>query len=413
MPGRHTQVLPRRRPLRLILAVALPAGILAAGGFLLVRERRLDASAEQAVEKARSQLEFAAQNLPPAPEPDDLGGVVDALSGLDFEIVIVDPQGSTRGSLLTIGVQEVPPDLRDLVQDGLLAYQRATVGDTRYLIVGGPASTSELYLFFSEAELHAAISVLAFALMAGWAAIVGLTVAAAVAVLQSRLAAVAETRARERRFTSDVAHELRTPLTALVAEASLLQDHLDRIPPEARRPAELLVQDVGRLRRLVEELMEISKLDAGGDDMLLEPVDFPALVRAVLRARGWESRVRVEGPPLVIESDRRRLERIAANLIGNALEHGGRDVSVRTSREGDRAFLEVSDRGPGISSEALPYIFERFYKGDPSRSGRGTGLGLAIARENARLLGGDIVVESEPGEGSRFVVRLPLTAAAS
>ena len=105
-------------------------------------------------------------------------------------------------------------------------------------------------------------------------------------------------------------------------------------------------------------------------------------------------------------SDPRRLERIVANLVGNALEHGGDGVAVRVGRDGSGAFVEVADQGPGIPAEHLPHLFERFYKADPSRAGRGSGLGLAIAQENARLLGGAIEVESEPGEGSRFTLRL-------
>jgi two-component system, OmpR family, sensor histidine kinase MtrB len=118
--------------------------------------------------------------------------------------------------------------------------------------------------------------------------------------------------------------------------------------------------------------------------------------------------VGVEGAGAVLESDRRRLEQIVANLVDNALEHGGRDVAVRTGADGVGAFVEVTDQGGGMAPEHLRRIFDRFYKTDPSRTGSGSGLGLAIALENARLLGGDIEVWSEPGRGSRFTLRLPL-----
>jgi len=119
-------------------------------------------------------------------------------------------------------------------------------------------------------------------------------------------------------------------------------------------------------------------------------------------ARGWDDRVRLEGDGLRVTSDPRRLERIVANLVDNALEHGGSPVSVRVG-EGE---IEVADEGPGIPGEHLPHIFERFYKADASRSGAGTGLGLAIARENAILLGGRLEVASEPGQGTRFTLTL-------
>jgi two-component system sensor histidine kinase MtrB len=207
-----------------------------------------------------------------------------------------------------------------------------------------------------------------------------------------------------------VSHELRTPLTALVSEASLLREHLDAMPPEARRPAELMVGDVARLRRTVEDLMEISRFDAGREDVRLEPVELGALVQAAVRARGWESSVAIQSDvPVVLETDRRRIERIVANLIGNALEHGGGRATVTVGRNAAEAFVEVADRGHGIPPEHIPRLFDRFYKADPSRSSPGSGLGLGIAMENARLLGGEIRVWSEAGVGSSFTLSLPVT----
>src|SRR3989442_469890 len=227
--------------------------------------------------------------------------------------------------------------------------------------------------------------------------------------LGGKIGDLSEARDRERRFTSDVAHELRTPLAALVSEASLLREQLERIPADARRPAELLVADVGRLRRLVEDLMEISRFDAGKEVVRTEPVDVSSLVAAVLRARGWEARVELRAEPLPLETDRRRLERIVSNLVGNALEHGGGRAAVTVGRDAVGAFVEVADRGHGIAPEHLSHLFDRFYKADPSRSSPGSGLGLGIARENARLLGGDLRVWSEVGVGSRFTLVLPVT----
>jgi two-component system sensor histidine kinase MtrB len=181
------------------------------------------------------------------------------------------------------------------------------------------------------------------------------------------------------------------------------------MPPESRRPAELLIGDVGRLRRLVEELMEISRFDAGVESVHAEDVDVAALVAATLRGRGWEERVQLDGNGLTVTSDPRRLEHIVANLVDNALEHGASGVSVRLAQHDGEAVVEVVDDGPGIAPEHLPHLFERFYKADAARSGAGTGLGLAIAQENARLLGGEIGVESEPGTGSNFTLRLPVS----
>ena len=179
------------------------------------------------------------------------------------------------------------------------------------------------------------------------------------AALETKIADLSAAQARERRFTADVAHELRTPLTALVGEASLLAEHLDSMPPESRRPAELLVADVGRLRRLVEDLMEISRFDAGQESVHAETVELGALAAATVRARGWEERVRLEADEVELTSDPRRLERIVANLVGNAVEHGGSDVAVRVAerrrplRRGRRPRPGNRARAPAAPLRAL------------------------------------------------------------
>ena len=154
--------------------------------------------------------------------------------------------------------------------------------------------------------------------------------------------------------------------------------------------------------------MDISRLDAGSARIREEPVDVGSLVRTAVHSRRWDDRVTIEREEVIVSTDPRRLERIVANLVGNALEHAGRDVSVRVGKDGVAAFVEVSDRGPGIPTDQLPHVFDRFYKADSSRAGPGSGLGLAIALENARLLGGDLEVWSEVGRGTRFTLRLPV-----
>jgi two-component system sensor histidine kinase MtrB len=366
--------------------------------------------------------------------------------------------GSQRfSSSVSVGIQEVPPALRALVSTGRLGYERVDVAGTSYLVVGGQVkkADTELYYFYSEERLWDELAQLRNVLLAAlgvvtlFGALVGALLARRILApvgrasqaahslaeglletrlpvesgdefgvwaasfnemaeaLEAKIRALSEAQARERRFTSDVSHELRTPLTAIVAEASLLGEQLDKMPPDARRPAELLVDDVARLRDLVEDLMEISRLDAGEARVREERIDLGSLVRAAVRSRGWDDRVTVDGDEVVLQSDHRRLERIASNLIGNALEHGGRDVTARVGRDGVGPFLEVSDRGAGIPPDRLPHVFDRFYKADTARAGPGSGLGLAIALENARLLGGDIEVWSEVGRGARFTLRLP------
>jgi two-component system sensor histidine kinase MtrB len=450
-PGR----LRRRLTLAFALTAGLAAAVLAAGSFLLAREARLDVSRDRAVEQTRFNLVLATEVLP-AEGPEAL---LDAYARRGtFETVLV-VDGASFPSSLSLGLEQVPHDLQELVEQGQLAYERTEVGDAPYLVTGGrvaDANDDQAYFFFSEEELADDLADLRNILLAGLGIVILLGALAGALVarrtlapvarasaaahalaeglldtrlpvertdelgvwalsfnemadaLEAKITALSEAQARERRFTADVAHELRTPLTAIVNEASLLGEHLDRMPADARRPAELLVEDVKRLRDLVEDLMEVSRLDAGTQPVRPERVDLGSLIATTVRARGWQDRIHLEAEDVVLETDPRRVERIVANLAGNALEHGGRGVSIRVGRDPVGAFVEVADRGPGIAPEDLPHLFERFYKADPARTGHGTGLGLAIALENARLLGGDIEVRSEAGTGSRFTLRLPV-----
>jgi signal transduction histidine kinase len=445
--------LPLRR--RLTIAFALAVGVsavaLAAGSYFVVQHNLLRDSVNSSAKQARKNLRLAPNPSYLPDHPDRLLAAYKGIGGFDTVLVV---GGQPYLSSFELPLRRVPAGLRSLVARGQLGYQRETVAGTHYLVVGGPADKAKLYFFFSEQGLRHELTVLRNILLAGGGLLVLLAALAGAVLarqtlrpvarasaaahslaeglletrlpvegrdefgawaqafnemataLEAKISALSAAQARERRFTADVAHELRTPLTALVGEASLLTEHLDRMPDQSRRPAELLIADVGRLRRLVEELMEISRLDAGAESVQPEAVDLASATGAILRARGWDDRVRLDAEKTIVTTDPRRLERIVTNLVGNALEHGGDGVSVRVGRDGEHAFVEVGDEGPGIPPEHLPHLFERFYKADPSRSGPGSGLGLAIAQENARLLGGEIAVWSEPGKGTRFTLSL-------
>jgi signal transduction histidine kinase len=448
-------VLRRRLTIVFMLAVGVSAAALAAGSYFVVRHNLLADSVNDSAKQARRNLVVAPTYL-----HQGSNALIQAYrrSG-DFETVGV-TNGRPFSSSFSVGQRQVPADLRTLVRSGELGYERRTVAGTHYLVVGGPSGDdTELYFFFSEQNLRHELAQLRNVLLIGLgilillAGFVGAVLARRTlrpvarastaarslaeglletrlpvtgrdefgawaqafnemaAALEAKISALSAAQARERRFTADVAHELRTPLTALVGEASLLADHLDSMPPAARRPAELLIADIARMRYLVEDLMEISRFDAGRESVHTERVELASLASSAIRARGWEGQVRFDAEDVVLRSDPRRLERIVANLVGNALDHGGHGVAVRVGQDGTGPFVEVADRGPGIPPEHLPHLFERFYKADASRSGRGTGLGLAIAQENARLLGGEIEVWSELGEGSRFTLHLPSSEA--
>ena len=185
----------------------------------------------------------------------------------------------------------------------------------------------------------------------------------------------------------------------------------------------LIETDIGRLRQLVDDLLEISRLDARAVDAVIEPVDLVQFVGQLVRAHGWSDAVQAIGREANVfaDTDKRLVERIVVNLVQNALHHGAPPIIVEVrslsavfdaekAAQPEAALVQVAvaDNGPGVPAEHLPHIFERFYKADPSRSfAGGSGLGLAIARENARLLGGDLVAENLPERGVRFVLTLP------
>ncbi|MFS0893539.1 ATP-binding protein [Microbacterium sp. 179-I 3D3 NHS] len=221
--------------------------------------------------------------------------------------------------------------------------------------------------------------------------------------------AVQRMQADARRFAADVSHELRTPLSTLTAVMEVLRDSAAQTDSEGRESAELAVAETSRLVRLVEDLMEVSRFDAGSAELRREDVDVVEAVRRTLDARGLLDAVRIVAPHrLRARIDRRRVDVIVANLVGNALRHGGTDVEVTLSHRDGVISLEVADRGPGLPADVLPHIFDRFFKADAARArSTGSGLGLALARENARLHGGDIAAGNRAGGGARFVLTLP------
>ncbi|MDA3647879.1 HAMP domain-containing histidine kinase [Saccharopolyspora indica] len=227
--------------------------------------------------------------------------------------------------------------------------------------------------------------------------------------VQTSMAAMQRMQADAKRFAADVSHELRTPLTTLTAVVEVLATTTGGMDADARESAQLAITETHRLVQLVEDLMEVSRFDAGTAHLRVEEVDVVGAVRDCLRARGWLEQVDLVAPEeLLLRVDRRRLDVVVANLVGNALRHGEPPVHVRISASPEQVRIEVTDAGPGLPESALPHVFDRFYKADAARTRTpGSGLGLAIALENARLHGGDLSAANADGGGARFVLRLP------
>ncbi|MGP4009696.1 ATP-binding protein [Streptomyces sp. 4N124] len=228
--------------------------------------------------------------------------------------------------------------------------------------------------------------------------------------LQQSMNAMERMQADAKRFAADVSHELRTPLSTLTAVVEVLATTADdALDPDAQESAQLAIDETYRLVRLVEDLMEVSRFDAGTARLRMEDVDLAATVRDCLRARGWLDQVDVVTPEQIcLRVDRRRVDVVMANLVGNALRHGGPPVRVHLAADSGHVTATVTDAGPGLPEDVLPHVFNRFYKADTARSRTpSSGLGLAIARENARLHGGDLTAGSTAEGGACFVLTLP------
>lgn len=212
-----------------------------------------------------------------------------------------------------------------------------------------------------------------------------------------------------------VSHDLRTPLTAIIAAGAAL-DSPSITPAERHELSEGVVEEGGRLSRLVENLLDVSRLESGKAEPRREQVALPELLEAARRSigpAGEAVRLAPDEDLPSLSADPAQLERAFANLLENGVVHGsGQQVLVRSRLVGPRVVVRVVDRGPGIPERDRERIFEPFYRVG-NGGGEGSGLGLAIARGFIEANGGEIAVESLPGQGTSFVVTFPAPAAAS
>jgi signal transduction histidine kinase len=530
--GRHA---PRvRHSLRRRVALAFAAGVvvtalaLALSAYFVTKTAQDDEALDKALAQSRFNLFLTDSMLPATPETADYDRLLDALQIRgDFATLIeAGPDIYVSGPQVTQDL--ITQELADKVAEGRIGFQSIRMAGESTIAVGGQVRSSDLALYFfypqgarlTELARLRNILMIAGAVLAVLGAIAGYWLArrllgpvraaskAAVRMsqgdldirlpvgadefgilaasfnrmaenLQTKMLDLEAGQARERRFVADVTHELRTPVSALVGEASLLKAQLEANPsgsqPEVSRLSMLVSTDIARLRQLVDDLLEVSRLDARAAETVIESVDLQAFLAQLAKAHGWSDAVRIAIAPAAgigrrrplmpaetatvdraeawdtsdyaVRTDKRRVERIVVNLVENALRHGAAPVEIEITRTvasdvaepapagpatagvttaeatfvpihaesgtaapaaGALVQVAVTDSGPGIPAEHLPHVFERFYKADPSRSSsRGSGLGLAIARENARLLGGDLTVANVPGRGARFVLTLP------
>jgi signal transduction histidine kinase len=220
-----------------------------------------------------------------------------------------------------------------------------------------------------------------------------------------------------RDLVANVSHELKTPISALRAR---LENLLDGVEPPDPEVLQVMLQQAERLSRLVEQILDLSRFESGDVPLEREDVDVDALVRTVVSEveAGRADRlvhVRAEIPEALppLWADRERIHQVLFNLLDNAVRftQPGGEVVISAIQSGSRCEVRVTDTGPGIPPEHLPFLFERFYRVDQARSrgDGGTGIGLAIARSVVEAHGGRIRADSEVGRGSVFTFDVPLS----
>jgi len=240
------------------------------------------------------------------------------------------------------------------------------------------------------------------------------------ASLQKQIRQLEELSRLQHRFVSDVSHELRTPITTVRLAADVLHDARGTFDPLTARSAELLQTQLDRFEALLADLLEISRFDAGAARLEIDQVDLVGIAYRVidyyssLAARqGVSLTVVSTGGSAVVEADVRRIERIARNLVVNAIHYSGAErVEILIAHDSDSAALAVRDFGVGLQPGESQLVFNRFWRADPARERTrgGTGLGLAISAEDAALHGGWLQAWGEPGKGAQFRLTLPLRA---
>jgi two-component system, OmpR family, sensor histidine kinase MtrB len=234
--------------------------------------------------------------------------------------------------------------------------------------------------------------------------------------LEKQINTLEELSAVQQRFVSDVSHELRTPLTTVRMASEVLYEARDDFDPVAARSAELLQNELDRFEALLNDLLEISRFDAGAAQLTVEEVDLRDLVHQVVEANAPlaetnNTKIRVhESGEAKADVDTRRIERILRNLLVNAIEHSeGHPIDILIESDDAAVAVAVRDHGVGFEASQARQVFHRFWRGDAARARTvgGTGLGLAIAMEDANLHGGWLTAWGRPGMGAQFRLTLP------
>jgi signal transduction histidine kinase len=449
---------------RITLAFAASAALLGAlgggGTWLITRGNLISQREAAATRQAYLNARYVRSQIPENRDPATLQAILGDLEnpqGSRPVMRLIDPAGEP----VWIGEDQMPASLKRLVANGTAGRMRYQLEGDLELAIGIPLPDRQASYFeiVSLAELERTLESLAVSLLGaslvttlagaglGWwvsrrtlRPLADVSVAAEAIAggrLDTRLEgaddpdlnvlvssfnhmaqALEERIERDGRFASDVSHELRSPLMTLAASVEVLAARRDEMPDASSRSAiDLMSADVVRFRQLVDDLLEISRFDAGVARLSLDEVRVAELVRQAVAQTDHEDvpvEIDAEVAGMVIRADKRRIVRVIANLLDNASRYAGGATSVSVSRsENGGVCLAVEDSGPGVPPDERGLVFERFSRGAGAGrrgvGGEGVGLGLALVAEHVRLHGGQAWVSerADHSEGARFVVELP------
>jgi two-component system sensor histidine kinase MtrB len=440
-----------RTTIALGLVSLLVSVVLSLMTYTLVRSYLL-AERERVVERQTFTNARVVRDVLRSPDPK----ISDLLASLRSEVgslALVRYQGAWYGTGVGPNQDELPADFRAQLDQGVTSSQRFSLGGQARMAVGVviPSVDAAFVEVFSFDQLEHTLSILRNSLLAGTAvvtsigALLGFWSSRRVLRPVARVANAAELLAsgglgtrlahepdpdlarmvrsfnemadaiqlrieREARFASDVSHELRTPLAALAASVAVLNRRRDELTDRSRQAFDILGEQIERFNRMVIDLLEISRIEAGTADVHLDEVHPVELIRRIVAGTEYAS-VPVVARPAATEAvvmlDKRRCERIVVNLLDNARLHGGGAVRVAIDADEETVWVCVDDAGPGVPEASRERIFERFARGPGSHQMPGTGLGLALVREHAALFGAFVTVEDAAEGGARFVLTVP------
>ncbi len=436
------------------LGGVLLAGVMGLGTYGVARSYLIDQRERSALRQAFADASYVRDGL--LTRGRRVSDVLGATSPPANSTVLVHRRGRWYSSSLDVGETELPIALRGQVDEGSATVQWTSVAGVPSVLVGVPlpVAGAEFYEVTATDELQGTLHTLravligfavavmvAAAVLGRWAARRAVAPLDAVAGAAARIAggqldtrlpatddpdlatfvgsfnsmvdALAERIERDARFTADVSHELRSPLTALLTSVDVLERRRDELTPRSAQVLDLIRGDLDRFHRMLQDLLDLGRLDAGAPLRVVQGVDAAELVRQTLLESGRSAALLVApAKPLLVDVDKQQMSRALRNLFDNADRHGAGLTRVSVTEEGlggqqPKVIVCVDDDGPGVPPGDREQVFERFHRDGSRGSLPGAGLGLSLVSETVQAHAGVVWCTSNDVRGARFVVQLP------